>query len=279
MTSIFYIDGEFVRSDDAAIPVDDLALLRGYGVFDFLRTYGGRPFDLDAHLRRLERSARLIHLDLPVPLDEIRRITLETLERNAFPEANVRLVVTGGASEDNITPNGESRLLVMVTPLKPQPEAWYRDGVKVILNPTERYLPQAKTINYIPAIIALKQAKAQGAVDAIYVDRNGLALEGTTTNLFAFFGERLVTPGQGILLGVTRQAVLELASDRFQVDVTDLPVTDLLRADEVFITSSNKEICPVRQIDDHIIGPGVPGSHTRFLMEHFAQMVVAYAHG
>lgn len=278
MTSIFYIDGEFVRSDDATIPVDDLALLRGYGVFDFMRTYGGRPFDLDAHLRRLEHSARLIQLDLPLPLDEIRRITLETLERNALPEANVRLVVTGGASEDNITPNGGSRLLVMVTPLKPQPEAWYRDGVKVILNPTERYLPQAKTINYIPAIVALKQAKAQGAVDAIYVDRNGLALEGTTTNLFAFFGERLVTPGQGILLGVTRQAVLELASDRFQVDVTNLPVAELLRADEVFITSSNKEVCPVRQIDDHIIGLGVPGPHTRFLMEHFAQMVVAYAH-
>ncbi len=143
MTSIFYIDGEFVRSDDASIPVDDLAILRGYGVFDFLRTYGGRPFDLDSHLRRLERSARLIHLDLPVSLDEIRRITLETLERNGYPESNVRLVVTGGTSEDNITPNGSSRLLVMITPLKPQPEAWYRDGVKVILNPTERYLPQA----------------------------------------------------------------------------------------------------------------------------------------
>jgi branched-chain amino acid aminotransferase len=278
MTSIFYIDGEFVRSDDAAIPVDDLAILRGYGVFDFLRTYGGRPFDLGAHLRRLERSARLIHLDLPVSLDEIRRITLETLERNGYPESNVRLVLTGGTSEDNITPNGGSRLLVMVTPLKPQPEEWYRDGLKVILNYTERYLPQAKTINYIPAIIALKQAKAQDAVDAIYVDKNGHALEGTTTNLFAFFGDRLVTPGQGILLGITRQAVLELASDRFQVDVTDLPVSDLLRADEVFITSSNKEICPVRQIDDRVIGQGVPGPNTRFLMEHFAQMVVAYAH-
>jgi branched-chain amino acid aminotransferase len=279
MTSIFYIDGEFVRSDDASLPVDDLAILRGYGVFDFLRTYGGRPLDLDAHLRRLERSARLIHLDLPMSLDEIRRITLETLERNGYPESNVRLVVTGGTSDDSITPKGDSRLLIMVTPLKPQPEEWYRDGVKVILNHTERYLPQAKTINYIPAIIALNQAKAQGAVDAIYVDKAGRALEGTTTNLFAFFGERLITPGEGILLGVTRQAVLELASDRFRVEVNDLPVADLLRADEVFITSSNKEICPVRQIDDQIIGQGVPGPNTRFLMEHFAQMSIAYAHG
>ncbi|HLV36688.1 MAG TPA: aminotransferase class IV, partial [Spirillospora sp.] len=104
------------------------------------------------------------------------------------------------------------------------------------------------------------------------------ALEGTTTNLFAFFGDRLVTPGRDILLGITRQAVLELASDRFQVEVTDLPLADLLRADEVFISSSNKEVCPVRQIDDHVIGQGIPGPHTRFLMEQFAKMAVAYAH-
>lgn len=276
--SIYYIDGEFVRSHDATLPADDLAVLRGYGVFDFMRTYGGRPFHLDAHLQRLERSARLIHLDLPVSIDEIERVTLETVERNGYPEANVRIVVTGGTSEDNITPNGGARLLVMVTPWKPQPEAWYRDGIKIITNRTERYLPEAKTINYIPAIIALKKAHAQGAIDAIYIDKHGHALEGTTTNLFAFFGDRLVTPGKDVLLGITRQTILELASDRFQVEVTDLPLADLLRADEVFISSSNKEVCPVRLIDDHVIGQGVPGPRTGFLMEHFAQMAVAYAH-
>lgn len=276
--SIYYIDGEFVRSHDATLPADDLAVLRGYGVFDFMRTYGGRPFHLDAHLRRLERSARLIHLDLPMSIDEIERVTLETIERNGYPEANVRIVVTGGTSEDNITPNGGARLLVMVTPWKPLPEVWYRDGIKIITNRTERYLPEAKTINYIPAIIALKKAHAQGAIDAIYIDKHGHALEGTTTNLFAFFGDRLVTPGKDVLLGITRQTILELASDRFQVEVTDLPLADLLRADEVFISSSNKEVCPVRLIDDHVIGQGVPGPRTGFLMEHFAQMAVAYAH-
>jgi branched-chain amino acid aminotransferase len=277
MTSIYYIDGEFVVADDAQIPADDLAILRGYGVFDFMRTYGGKPFHLDAHLRRLERSAELIQLDLPLSIDEIRAITLETLARNAYPEALVRIVVTGGTSPDNITPNGASRLLVMIKQLKPNPESWYRDGIKIITNPTERYLPDAKTLNYIPAIIALKRAAAQDALDAIYVDAQGNALEGTTTNLFAFVGERLVTPGLGILLGITRQAIIDLASQHFQVEVRDLPVSELMQADEVFICSSNKEICPVRQIDDQTIGAGKPGPQTQFLMEQFTQMARAYA--
>jgi branched-chain amino acid aminotransferase len=278
MSGIFYIDGEFVRSDDAAIPAGDLAVLRGYGVFDFMRTYGGKPFHLDAHLRRLERSAQLIDLPLPLPLETIRQITLETLARNNYPESNVRIVVTGGTTDDNITPNGGARLLVMVTPLKPLPEAWYRDGIKVITTRADRYLPEAKTLNYIPAILALKQARQQGAVDALYVNSQGHVLEGTTTNVFAFLGDRLITPGSGVLWGITRQTVLELASDRFQVEVGTLPLVDLLRADEVFVSSSNKEVCPVRQVDDHLIGAGVPGPRTQFLMEQFAKMAVAYAH-
>jgi branched-chain amino acid aminotransferase len=278
MTSTYYVDGKFVQSDAAVIPANDLALLRGYGVFDFMRTYGGKPFHLDAHLHRLERSARLIDLELPCSLDTLRTITLETLARNDHPESWVRIVVTGGSSPDNLMPQGASRLLVLVAPTKPNPENWYQDGVKVIKHPTERFMPEAKTLNYIPAILALKRARAQQAVDAIYVDSSGHALEGTTTNLFAFFGQRLVTPDTGILLGITRQAVLELASDPFQVELRPLPVTELMRADEVFICSSNKEVCPVRQIDDHVIGSGVPGPNTRFLMEQFTQMAIAYAH-
>ena len=276
MGNLFYVDGEFVGESDATLPADDLAILRGYGIFDFMRTYGGKPFHLDAHLKRLERSAQLIELELPMPIDRIHEVTLETLARNGHPESSVRIVVTGGSSPDNITPAGESRLLVMATPFKPYPESWYRDGIKVITNRTDRYLPQAKTLNYIPAIIALQKAKKVGAVDAIYIDRAGLAQEGTTTNLFAFFGDRLVTAGDNVLLGITRQAVLDLASDRFQVEVNDLPLADLLRADEVFISSSNKEVCPVRQIDDTIIGTGVPGENTRFMMEQFSKMAVAY---
>lgn len=267
MTNIHYIDGDFVDDGQATLPATDLAVLRGYGIFDYLRTYNGKPFHLEEHLTRLERSARMIGLRLPHTMDRINAIILDTLARNNHAESSIRIVVTGGSSEDNITPAGKSRLLVFVTPFTQPPAEWYTNGVKVITERSERYLPEAKTLNYIPAIVALQKAHAQDAIDAIYVDRDGRALEGTTTNLFAFFGDTLVTPGDGILLGITRQAVIDIASDLYDVETRDLNVDDLLRADEVFITSSNKEICPIRQIDDKVIG--APGVNTRRLMEYF----------
>jgi len=275
MTNTHYIDGQFVSDSDAQIPATDLAVLRGYGVFDYFRTYGGKPFHLEAHMARLQRSAGLIGLELPRPLDEISSIVLETLSRNSHAESNVRIIVTGGDSSDNIIPRGDSRLVVMVTPFLPPPEAWFSDGVKVITERAERYIPEAKTLNYIPAIVALQKARAKGAIDAIYIDRTGNALEGTTTNLFAFFGDVLVTPSEGILCGITREVVLELASDLYDVQIRNLSAEELLSADEIFITSSNKQICPVRQIDDTVIGP--PGRHTRRLMEHFNAFVVSHA--
>ncbi len=278
MGDIWYVDGEYVERAAAQLPADDLAVLRGYGIFDFTRTYSGRPFRLDAHLRRLQRSADLILLELPHSLDDIRDIALETLARNGYPgrgEARLRLVVTGGGSPDDITPAGPGRLLVLVTPFVAQPAERYREGVKLVSDAQERYLPEAKTINYVPAVVALRRAQQAGAVEAIYVNRQGQALEGTTTNLFAVCGGRLVTPVDDILYGVTRQAVLELAADRMPVEQRPLPLDELLRADEAFIVSSSKEVCPVRQIDDSVIGQGAPGPHTRALMQAFTELAAA----
>ena len=278
MGNIWYVDGDYVDSEAALLPAADLAVLRGYGIFDFTRSYGGRPFRLDAHLRRLQRSAELILLDLPLPLEQIRDVTLETLARNGYPgrgEARLRLVVTGGDSPDDITPAGNARLLVLVTPFAAQPAERYREGVKLVTNRQERRMPEAKTIDYVSAILAQRRARQAGAVEAIYVDRQGHALEGTTTNLFAVIDGRLVTPGDGILYGVTRQAVLELAEERMPVERRPLPLEEALRADEVFLTSSSKEVCPVRQVDDTVIGP--PGPHTRALMRDFRELAQDWA--
>ena len=277
MGDIWYVDGEYVDSDAAQLPVADLAVLRGYGIFDFTRTYGGRPFRLDAHLQRLERSAELILLELPLSVAEIRDVALETLARNGYPgrgEARLRLVVTGG---DDVTPAGNSRLVALVRPFAAQPAERYREGVGVVTQRQERRMPEAKTIEYVSAILAQRRARQAGAVEAIYVNRQGRALEGTTTNLFAVIDGCLVTPGDGILYGVTRQAVLELAERRMPVERRPLLLTELLRADEVFITSSSKEVCPVRQVDDTVIGP--PGPHTRALMQDFGEMAKAWARG
>ncbi len=275
MPNVCYIDGAFVPADAASVPAADLAVTRGYGVFDYLRTYGGRPFHLEAHLARLALSAQMLELALPLPLAAIGDIVLEALARSEPGDHGVRIVITGGDSSDGLLPSGAARLLVLVTP-KPQPPAeWFARGVKVATHHAERYLPEAKTINYIPAILALRRAKASGAVDSLYIDRDGLALEGTTTNLFAFFGSTLVTPARGILAGVTRQVTLELAESRYAVQQRDLPLAELLRADEVFITSSTKQVCPVRQIDGHVVGG--PGPRTRDLMAAFEALVAEAA--
>jgi branched-chain amino acid aminotransferase len=274
--SVYYIDGEFARADDASIPVSDLAVVRGYGVFDFLRTYGGKPFHLQAHLERLERSAKAIQLDLLWTREELTQIVLETLARNPYHEANIRIVLTGGSSDDFITPGSEPRLMVMVTPAKVIPDHYYETGAKVVTVADERYMPTVKSLNYIPAILALKQAQAHNALDAIYVNKNKMALEGTTTNLFAFFGDTLVTPSEGVLWGITRQVVLEMAADLYEVSARDLPLEELLKADEVFITSSNKQIMPVSTIDDSTIGRGKPGKHTQRLMALFDQVTAAH---
>ncbi|PIE67403.1 MAG: branched-chain amino acid aminotransferase [Deltaproteobacteria bacterium] len=265
--AIYYIDGEFVPAEQAFIPVDDLSILRGIGVFDLLRTYDGKPYFLDAHIDRLEESARKIDLALPWSHGEIAGIVKETLARNDIPEATIRIVVTGGSSKDFMTPSGRPRLLVLVSPIPRMPARWYTDGVKIVSWEVERPIPGAKSINYISASLALKKAAAEDAIEALYIDRSGLALECTTSNLFAFIQGELVTPGRGILSGVTRKVVLELAQGLFPIQIRDLSRTELVQADEVFITGTSKGLLPVVQVDEHTIGDGRPGPRTKQLME------------
>ena len=273
---IYYVDGQFVPAEKAVIPVDDLAILRGIGVFDLLRTYDGKPYFLDAHIERLENSARKIDLPLPWSHDEIARVVEQTLARNDIPEANIRIVVTGGPSTDFMTPSGTPRLLVLVSPTPKLPAAWYRDGVKIISWEVERPIPGAKSIDYISASLALKRAAAEGAVEALYIDRNGFALECTTANIFAFVGDTLVTPGRGILSGVTRKVVLDLAHGLFTIDVRDISRTELFAADEVFITGTSKGLVPVVRVDDRVIGDSRPGQRTRRMMAEMKRHTQAH---
>jgi branched-chain amino acid aminotransferase len=264
--AIYYIDGAFVPAEKAVIPVDDLAILRGIGVFDLLRTYDGKPYFLDAHIDRLEESARKIDLALPWSHDEIAAIVKKTLARNDIPEATIRIVVTGGSSKDFMTPSGSPRLLVLVSPVRRLPAKWYTDGVKIVSWEVERPIPGAKSIDYISASLALKKAAAEGAVEALYIDRNGLALECTTSNLFALIQGDLVTPGRGILSGITRKVVLELAQGLFPIQIRDISRSEMVKADEVFITGTSKGLVPVVRVDDDTIGDGRPGPRTRQLM-------------
>lgn len=275
--SIYYVDGQFIEADKARISVDDLSVLRGFGVFDFLRTYNGVPFHLAEHLQRLLSSARLIGLRIPHGQAALAEIVKETLTRNTHPESNIRLVITGGASTDGITPGPSPRLLVLITPVNPLPVAWHRDGIKVITCHVERFMPAAKSINYIPAILCQAEARDRQAVEAVYVDRDGYLLEATTSNIFAVRGNRLITPPcDRVLAGVTRQVVLELARREWLVEERPLHRDEIRLLDEAFLTSSVKEVTPVVTIDSVSLGDGQPGQLTRRIMELFRAYTVAY---
>ena len=266
---ICYLNGKYVALDQACLPLNDLGIVRGYGVFDFLRTYNGVPFKLREHVQRLQNSAKLIGLSLPWSTEEIEAIAQDTLEQNNLPEANIRIVVTGGSSTDFITPLGQPSLLVLVTPVSEYPSEYYRQGIKVITVQIERSIPTAKSLNYISAIGALQQAKLTNAVEALYINQQGHVLEGTTTNFFVFRGSQLITPKDNVLNGITRNVVLELAENRFEIVEQPIYYSELSSCDEAFITATNKEIMPVIQVDELPISQGKPGENTQLMMHLF----------
>ena len=267
--AVTFVNGQYVNADEAVLPVNDLAVIRGFGAFDFLRTYGGKPFRLTANIERLRRSCALITLAFPWSNEEISEIVYETLRRNDLPEANIRILVTGGVSPDFFTPTGESSLLVMVAPLRPLAAEIYEKGAKAVTVRMDRIVHGAKSINYIPGIIAMNQARAANAIEALYLSPNDDVLEGTTTNLFVVKNGQLITPEESILPGITRNVVLELVEGEIDVAIRSVPRPELYDADEAFITASNKQIVPLVQVDDMTIGAGVPGPITRRVMELF----------
>ncbi|MGD9365603.1 MAG: aminotransferase class IV [Desulfobacteraceae bacterium] len=277
---VYYIDGNFVEDDKASISVKDIAVLRGFGVFDFLITYNSRPFKLQEHVARLENSARNIGLSIHRTNAEICSIVEETVRRNAHhDESNVRIVYTGGISSDGVTPEGNGKLMVLVTPKHVLPEWWYTRGAKIITVEIERFLPDAKSTSYLSAVYALQLANKADAIEAVYVDRNQRVLEGTTSNFFFFKGDKLITAGKDILPGITRSVILELVKGRFEVEIRDIDRSELTDMSEAFITASNKEVVPVIQVDDLFVNGGKPGEKTKEIMRLFRETTTAYGQG
>jgi len=253
---IHFADGHF--TSDPMLPVSDLGIVRGLAVFDYLRTYRGRPFHLWDHLLRLQYSAKECGIALPSPLEEIVSIVEALLEKNRFTESGIKIVVTGGESLDQISFEGKARLTILISPLN----AFHPPSVSVITTKRTRILPQAKTTNYISAVLALQEAKTRGAQDALYVSGEGRILESTTSNFFGVKNGMIITPPcEGILLGITRAVVLKIAREATEREILQEEVLD-----EAFLTSSTREILPIHKIDGR---PMNIGPITRNLMEKF----------
>ena len=248
--AIWYVNGTWVHPQEATVSINDTAVLRSYSVFESLRTYDRRPFHLDDHLTRLYRSAELIDMVIPFTHEHITRAVLETVERNAYRHATIRILITGGESEDGVLPSGKPVLAILITPLGERDMQRFARGYKLITTNLQRVSPEAKTTSYVAAVRALKEAALRGADDALFVNKQGHVLEATRSNFFIFRGDTLVTPREGILIGITRNVVLELARGRFPIEERPILLAELAQADEAFVTSSSKEIVPVVQIDD-----------------------------
>lgn len=281
MTRLVSIDGAIHRPEDARISAYDRGFLYGDSVFETVRTYAGEPFALDEHLARLERSAERVGIVMPITLAAFAMEIRKAVRAAKNPESSARAMLTRGSGPLGLDPsNAEAPLRVIyVEPLATPPVSAYRDGVAVVTIHTVRASDAAhgaKVGNYFASLLALREAKAAGAHEALITNGAGHVAEGTTSNVFLVRGGALVTPPEeaGILLGITRAHVIELARER-HIEVRVEPVTkaDLASAEEVFLTSTIREILPVVRVDEARIAGGAPGRITRALHEAFRARV------
>lgn len=286
------IDGRLLAPAEARVSVFDRGFLYGDSVYEVVRTYGKRPFELRAHLARLERSASLIGLPLPWGAPRLAEEIARTLEASrggdvddpaAAPwnrgERSVRIVMTRGSGELGLDPAlaVQPSAVVIVHPLAGPPLADYRDGVAACVVGVPRAAPtaadpSAKTGLHLPHVLAVREARLHGAAEALLTDGRGNVTEGASSNLFAVRAGRVITPhlAVGILEGVTRGVVLRLARDLgLPAEEAGIAVSDLPGFDELFITSTAREILPVTRLGERPVGTGRVGPVTRRLHEAF----------
>lgn len=261
--------------EQAVVPVNDLSVQRGYGVFDFFRTQNGVPLFIDEHLDRLERSAAALHLPLPYSRAEWKEQIQLLMQQHRFPCSGIRITVTGGSSADTYTP-GTPRVLITEQPLTMQDASTPHPGFRLITHTHVRELPEVKSINYLTGVWLQPKVKAAGADDVLFV-KNGYISELPRSNVFVITkGGTLCTPSENILHGITRQKVLSLASEILPVEERLVSFNELLDAAEAFVTSTTKRLIPILSVNGQTIGKGTAGEVTRLLYARFVEMEQQY---
>lgn len=278
-----FLDGKIVPLTEAKISVFDHGLLYGDGVFEGIRSYGGRVFRLDAHLKRLEDSARAIRLEIPMSRQEMATATYDTLKANGVTNGYIRLVVTRGAGYLGLSPKRTANpsVFIIADQIELYPKELYEQGMAIISSSVVRNHPNAvspriKSLNYLNNILAKIEALDAGVQEAVMYNHLGFVAECTGDNLFLIRDGVVLTPTltAGNLEGITRDAVMELVRARnLPLQETDLTRHDLYVADECFLTGTAAEIIPVTKIDGRPIGKGEPGPVTRQLMADFRELV------
>lgn len=255
-----YFNGKIILEKNVKISIDDVGFLRGYSVFDVMVSYNGKPFLLKKHFERLKNSANNLNLKFPATEKKFESIILTLLNKNNIKNVSIRSFLTGGG-------------VFFIRLEKPTKlaENLYKTGAKIITLNYFRYLPEAKTSNYISSIRQMDRMKKEKAMEILYT-YDGKVLECSTSNFFLIKNGVIITPKDGVLGGVTRYFILKIARENgFAVEERDIKVTELKTSDEAFLTATNKEIVPVVKIDKLKIGKGKVGVKTKELMELFSK--------
>jgi len=277
-----WLNGKFVRKNEAKISVFDHGFLYGDGVFEGIRAYGGRVFKLVSHLQRLWESAKAITLGIPLSREELTEKVLQTLRKNKLKDAYIRLVVSRGEGDLGLDPRKcpHPQIIIIVDKINIYSEELYEKGLEIVIVSTRRNIPSAlnpriKSLNYLNNILAKIEANLQGLPEAIMLNKDGYVAECTGDNIFIIEGKTLITPPTwvGALKGITRDVVMELAQkEGISVQERIFTPAALYASDECFLTGTAAEVIPVTKVDGRTIGKGVAGSTTKRLIKKFREL-------
>lgn len=272
---LHFLNGKFVPEEELVVSVRDLGFMRGYAVFDFLRTYNRRPFQLHRNINRLFNSANAIGLKIPWTKEQVTQWVLDTIEKNKSDtrEKTIKIILSGGISP-HMLPSGAPTIVIVTDPRIPYPQDYYDKGVAVIAVKFTRYAPEAKSNNYIEGVKQSQIADTQGAIEPLYYDENQV-FEGSNSNVFAVIDNKLLTPKSNILGGITRQVLLEILKLDIPIEVKDFTLEQLFSAQEAFFTSSSRGITSIVRVGDKKIGDGKVGPVAKEVMRQFAEYTMS----
>jgi branched-chain amino acid aminotransferase len=274
-----YIDGEYYSKEDAKISVFDHGLLYGDGVFEGIRVYQGRVFELDPHIDRLYASAQAIALEIPLSRVDLVEATMETIRLNGIHDGYVRLVVTRGKGDLGLNPVKcpKATVFCIADGISLYPAEVYQQGFKVATLATRRNDPQAinpaiKSLNYLNNVIGALELRGRAVNEGLFLTTSGYVCECTADNFFLIKGRKLMTPhpALGALGGITRGVVMRLAAGMgLEVEEGFYTLYDVYNADEAFLTGTAAEVGPVVEVDKRPVGTGVPGPVTKEIISRF----------
>jgi len=276
-----YFNGKYVTKENAKISVFDHGFLYGDGVFEGIRCYKRLVFKLEEHIDRLYETAHTLMLKIPMTKKQMIKAVVDTLKGNKLNDAYIRLIVTRGEGDLGLDPkkcHGKPMVIIITDKITLYPAELYKKGMEIITVPTIRNHPEAlnprlKSLNYLNNILAKIEATACGYCEAIMLDNHGFVAECTGDNIFIVRKGVLLTPSQGRLRGITRDAVIELA-EKNKVKTSECQITrhEVYNAEECFLTGTAAEIIPIVKVDNRMIGDGKPGKLTKRMMQLFSQI-------